>query len=214
MTKQSGFSKKEEALHAATHGLGAILGLVGLVFLVVLASKNGDVWRIVSFSIYGTTLFLLYLASTLYHSITHPKAKHVFRVLDHCSIYFLIAGTYTPFALVTLRGPWGWSFFGVVWALALLGVVFKIFFIHRFNTLSTLIYVAMGWLILIGGKTVLAQIPPAALKWLLAGGIFYTIGAVAFLLNRIRYHHVVWHLFVMAGSICHFGAILFHVLPG
>ena len=204
---------KEETLNAWTHGLGALFGLVGLVVLVVLASPGGDAWHIVSCSIYGVTLVLLFSSSTLYHSCRSERAKHICRIIDHASIYLLIAGTYTPFVLVTLRGAWGWSLFGVVWGLALAGIVFQIFFVDRFRLLQTLIYLLMGWLAVIAAKPLLARVPRPGLLWLLAGGLSYTVGAGFYLWKKLPYHHAVWHLFVLAGAVCHYFAILFYVLP-
>jgi hemolysin III len=206
-------SKGEEIANSITHGIGVGLSIAGLTILVVFASIRGDVWRIVSFSVYGACLTILYTASTLYHSFRSEKVKRFFQILDHASIYLLIAGTYTPFTLVLLRGGWGWSLFGVIWGLAFLGIVFKIFFINRFEILSTLVYLLMGWLIVIAFKPAIDNIPIGGLYWLLAGGLSYSLGVVFFLWERIKYHHAIWHLFVLGGSICHFFAILFYVLP-
>ena len=204
---------KEETINAVTHGLGAVLGSVGLALLVALAALRGDAWHIVSCSIYGATLVLLFTSSTLYHSFRIPRVKHVFRIIDHSSIYLLIAGTYTPFLLVSLRGRWGWSLFGVVWGLALAGIVFQIFFVRRFRLAQTLIYLAMGWLALVAAKPLLARVPKPGLLWLLAGGLFYSLGAVFYLWKRLPFHHGIWHLFVLGGSACHYFAILLYVLP-
>ena len=204
---------KEETINAVTHGLGAVLGTVGLVMLVVKAALHGDAWHIVSCSIYGGTLVLLFTSSTLYHSFCDERVKHAFRIVDHASIYLLIAGTYTPFLLVNLRGGWGWSLFGVVWGLALAGIVFQIFFVDRFRVAQTLIYLAMGWLVIIAGKPLLTKVARPGLLWLLAGGLFYSLGSVFYLWKTLRYHHAVWHLFVLGGSVCHYFAILFYVLP-
>jgi hemolysin III len=204
---------KEETLNAWTHGLGALLSLVGLAVLVFMASLYGDAWHIVSCGIYGVTLVLLFSSSTLYHSCRSERGKHIFRIIDHASIYLLIAGTYTPFVLVNLRGKWGWSLFGVVWGLALAGIVFQIFFVSRFRVLQTLIYLAMGWLGVIAIKPLLTRVPLPGLIWLLAGGLSYTAGALFYLWKRLPFHHAVWHIFVLAGSVCHYFAILFYVLP-
>jgi len=204
---------KEETINAATHGLGTVLGAVGLVVLVAMAVLHGDAWHIASCSIYGGTLVLLFTSSTLYHSCRGERAKHAFRIVDHASIYLLIAGTYTPFLLVNLRGRWGWSLFGVIWALALAGIVFQVFFVSRFRLAQTLIYLAMGWLVLVAVKPLFARVPRAGLLWLLAGGLCYTVGAVFYLWKKLPYHHAVWHLFVLGGSLCHYFAILFYVLP-
>jgi len=204
---------KEEIINALTHGLGAALGAVGLTVLVATAALRGDAWHIVSCSIYGATLVLLFTSSTLYHSFRIPRVKHVFRIIDHSSIYLLIAGTYTPFLLVSLRGRWGWSLFGVVWGLALAGIVFQAFFVNRFRLAQTLVYLAMGWLAVVAVKPMLAHVPRPGLLWLLAGGLSYTLGAVFYLWKKLPYHHGIWHLFVLAGSVCHYFAVLFYVVP-
>ncbi|NQT23870.1 hemolysin III family protein [candidate division KSB1 bacterium] len=203
----------EEIASSITHGIGAALSIAALVILVVLAATRGDAWRVVSFSIYGTTLILLYMASTLYHAIQHKGAKQVFRILDHSFIYLLIAGTYTPFLLVPLRGGWGWSLFGLIWALAITGIVFKAIFINRMKKLSVVIYILMGWMIMIALKPLLAEIPKAGLWWLAGGGLSYTGGVVFYAMKSVKFSHAVWHLFVLGGSICHFFAILLYVLP-
>ncbi len=204
---------KEETMNALTHGLGTALSLGGLVVLVVMAALHGTAWHIVSCSIYGTTLVLLFLSSTLYHSFRDPRIKHILRIIDHASIYLLIAGTYTPLTLVTLRGGWGWSLFGVIWGLAAAGIVFQVFFIGRFRLVQTLVYVAMGWLVIIAGHPLIAHMSVRGLIWILAGGLFYTVGAVFYLWKKLPYSHAVWHLFVLGGSICHYFAILFYVVP-
>jgi len=211
--KEKVYTIGEEIASSITHGIGAVLSIAGLVILVVLAAKKGDAWRIVSFSIYGASLILLYLASTLYHGIQHPGAKHVFQILDHSSIFLLIAGTYTPFLLVNLRGPWGWTLFCIIWTLAVVGIVFKAVFIGKWKKISTLVYVAMGWLVVVALKPMLAVIPKPGLAWLAAGGLAYTGGVVFYAWKSVKFMHMIWHLFVLAGSICHFLAILFYVLP-
>lgn len=204
----------EEIANGITHGIGAMLSVAGLTVLVVLAAIYGDAWRIVSFSIYGTSLVLLYTASTLYHAIQHPDAKRFFRIMDHAAIYLLIAGTYTPITLVNMRGPWGWSIFGFIWALAIIGIIFKTMYTGRYDKISTAAYVLMGWICLIGLKEMLVTIPTGGLVWLVAGGICYTIGVIFYAWQKLPFNHAIWHLFVLGGSICHFFAILFHVLPG
>ncbi|MCA9935217.1 MAG: hemolysin III family protein [Ardenticatenaceae bacterium] len=197
----------EEIANGVTHGIGAMLSIAGLVVLVVTAVLYGTTWHIVSFSIYGTSLIILYMASTLYHSIQIPKARPILRIIDHSSIYLLIAGTYTPFLLTALRGPWGWTLFGIVWGIALLGIIFKIFFINKLEVLSTLAYVGMGWLCVIAFKQMLATVPPPGVTWLVAGGVVYTIGVLFYAIKKIPYNHAIWHLFVLGGSICHFFAV-------
>jgi len=201
----------EEKLNAATHGVGAILAVIGLISLMVVAYSDGGIWHLVSFSIYGTSLVLLYLASTLYHSFTNERIKYIFKILDHAAIYLLIAGTYTPFTLVALHGLLGWIIFGVTWGLAAIGIGFQVFFVKRFKLFSTLCYIFMGWLIVLVVKPLIATLPMMGLYWLIAGGIFYTVGAVFYLARRIPYNHAVWHLFVLAGSASHFIAVFKYV---
>lgn len=203
----------EEVMNAVTHGIGTLLAVAGLVLLTVLAYLHGDIWHIVSFSIYGTTLVLLYLASTLYHSFTNERVKYIFKILDHSAIYLLIAGTYTPFTLVPLHGVLGWTVFGLVWGFAIMGIVMKVFFIGRYKFISTMCYIAMGWFIVLAIKPLLAAVPMLGMVWLLVGGLFYTLGSVFYLWKRIPYNHAIWHLFVLAGSISHFIAVFFYVLP-
>ena len=203
----------EEYLNAVTHGVGAILSMLGLVVLAVAAYTHGSIWHVISFSMYGFSLVLLYLASTLYHSFTGAKIKYIFKIFDHAAIYLLIAGTYTPFTLVLLHGVLGWTIFGVIWSLACVGVVLTIFFVQRFKLLSTICYIGMGWLILVCLKPLAAVLPTAGLGWLIAGGVFYTVGAVFYLCQRLPYNHAVWHLFVLAGSVSHFITVYYYVLP-
>ena len=212
-TNVMGYSVGEEIANSVTHGIGAGLSVAGLTLLVALAAIYGDVWRVVSFSIYGSSLVLLYLASTLSHSIQHPKVKRILRIFDHSAIYLLIAGTYTPFTLVSMRGPWGWTLFGVVWGLALLGIAFKTVFIGRYEKWATAAYVLMGWLVVIAFKEMLVTVPPGGIVWLVIGGVVYTLGVLFYAWEKLPYNHAIWHLFVLGGSICHFFAILFHVLP-
>ncbi|MBD3167690.1 hemolysin III family protein [bacterium] len=204
-------SLREEIANSISHGLGVLFGIAALVILVVLAARQGDAWRVVSFSIYGASIIMLYLASTLYHAFTRERTKRFFKLMDHASIYFLIAGTYTPILLVAMRGPWGWSMFGVIWGLAILGVLFKIFFIGRLKVLSVLIYLLMGWMIVIAFKPMLAMVPPGMLFWLIVGGACYSLGVVFYVWRTFPFHHTVWHLFVLSGSISHFMGILLHL---
>ncbi len=205
-------SIREEIASALTHGLGAVFALAGSAVLITLAAINGDGWQLFSSIVFGVALLLLYTASTLYHAIQHPVAKGRLKVFDHCAIYVLIAGTYTPFMLIGLRGPWGWSMFAAIWTLALAGVVFKLFYTGRFKALSTGIYIAMGWLIVVAIKPMLAAIDLWTLGWLLAGGLSYTLGTYFYHRESIRYSHAIWHLFVIGGSVCHFVAVTAQVL--
>lgn len=210
---ESGSLDREELANSITHAIGVALSLAALVILVVYAAMQGDGWKVVSFSIYGTTLVLLYTASTLYHSFSSERARHYLKIFDHSAIYLLIAGTYTPFLLVMIRGAWGWTLFGIIWGLAIVGIIFKLFFVHRFNVVSTIIYLLMGWLILIAFRPLITYVPENGLYWLLAGGLSYSFGVIFYLWKRIPYHHAIWHLFVLGGSIFHFFAVLFYVLP-
>jgi hemolysin III len=205
-------SPAAEIANSATHGLGAILSVVALTLLVVSAALGGGARRIVGGAVFGGSLVLLYTMSTIYHSLINPRAKAVFQILDHSAIYLLIAGTYTPFCLVTLRGGWGWSLFGIIWGLAALGVTFKAVFGDRFEVLSTAVYLGMGWLIVIAAKPLYRSIPGGGLAWLAAGGAFYSLGVGFFAWRRLRFHHAVWHLFVLGGSLCHVVAVLGYVL--
>lgn len=200
-----------EKFNSITHLVGAVLALAGLVVLVAEAARQGDPWKIVSFSVYGATLFMLYGASALYHSL-RGRAKVVFRKLDHLAIYLLIAGTYTPFMLVTLRGGWGWSLFGVIWGLAIFGMVLEFLPRRRARVLSVAIYFLMGWLVLVAFGPLWAALPLGGLVWLVAGGLFYTVGAIFYGLDgKLRHAHGIWHLFVLAGSASHYFAILYYV---
>ena len=200
-----------ERVNSITHLIGTILSLVGAVVLIVLAAQQGDPWKIVSFSIYGATLVLLYLFSTLYHGVRGP-AKQVFKKIDHSAIYLLIAGTYTPVALVTLRGPWGWSLFGVVWALAVIGITQDLLHTKGRRGLSVVIYLLMGWLALVAIRPLMDALPEAGIAWLVAGGVSYTVGVLFFALhNKIPYGHEIFHLFVLAGSACHYVMIFRYV---
>jgi len=212
-TSKQIYSLGEEIANSITHGIGAGLSIAGLTLLVALAVMNGNIYQIVSFSIYGATLTILYLASTLYHSFQQPRVKRIFRIFDHAAIFLLIAGTYTPFLLVGVRGTIGWTLLVVVWGLALLGVGFKALFINRFQKLSVLAYILMGWLSVIAAKEMLANIPLGGLIWLAAGGAIYTIGIIFYALKKYRYTHTVWHVFVLGGSICHYFAILLYLAP-
>ena len=201
-----------ETANAVTHGIGAVLAIGALVILVVFATRYGGPWHVVSFSIYGSTLVLLYLASTLYHSFQNKRVKYILRIIDHAAIFLLIAGTYTPFTLVTLREQYGWVIFGVVWALAIVGIALKVFFVNKYAVLSTLFYLLMGWLIIFSIHSLFANLAGRSLFFLGAGGLFYTLGILFYLQKGKLLRHAIWHLFVLAGSICHFFAI-FYILP-
>ena len=210
------YTAGEEIAHALTHGIGIVLAIAGLTVMVARATLYGDAWHIVGAAIFGATLVLMYTASTLYHSIpgaTLPRTKKVLRVVDHSSIYLLIAGSYTPFTLVTLNGPWGWGLFATVWTLALVGVVFKLFATGRFEKLSLFIYLAMGWCIVVAIKPLVHALPLGGLVLLLLGGLSYTGGVAFYVWERLRYHHAIWHFFVLAGSVLQYFAVLFYVIP-
>lgn len=201
----------EEIANSITHGLGVLLSIAGLSVLVTLAATRGTAWHIVACSIYGTTLVLLYLSSTLYHAIQAPRAKRIFRILDHSAIYLLIAGTYTPFVLIALRGWLGWTLFGLQWGLAIAGILFKSFVTERYEIASTVVYALMGWMGMVGIKSMYASLSFGGVAWILAGGLCYTVGILFFALNR-RYCHAVWHIFVLGGSVCHFVAVLRYIV--
>ena len=210
----SRYSLGEEIAHSITHGVGAVLAIAGLAVLVAFAALRGNAWHVVGCSVYGATLVLMYAASTIYHAVPQPRAKRVFRILDHSSIYLVIAGTYTPFTLVTLRGAWGWTLFGLVWGMAALGIVFKALALGRLRILSVVFYLVMGWLVVLASKPLLHALRPGGLILLAAGGAAYTLGVVFFAWKRMPYHHMIWHLFVLTGSVLHFFAVLFYVVPG
>jgi len=205
------YSFKEELFNSITHGVGALFSIAALVILVAFSSIKGDVWGIVSFSIYGATMFLLYLFSTLYHSICVEKAKRVLRIFDHASIFLLIAGSYTPIALVAMRGTWGWSIFAVIWSLALLGIVLNIINFERTKKITTVLYVLMGWLMIVAIKPMLQMIPHGLFVWLLIGGIIYSLGIIFYLCRKIPFNHGIWHLFVLGGSVVHYLGFLIYL---
>ena len=198
--------------NSITHGVGAALALVGATYLII-ASTRGSASIIASCSVFASTLVLVYLCSTLYHSLVRTRARHVFHVLDHSAIYLLIAGTYTPFTLVSLRGAVGWTLFAVVWTLAIAGIIFKSFAVGRFAAASTVVYLLQGWVVVFAARPLIHAIGPQGLLWLGAGGAAYTLGIIFFAMDRIPYFHAAWHLFVLAGSIAHYFAILFYVIP-
>ena len=204
-------SSGEEIANSVTHGIGALLSVVALVILIIVAGKRGDMWHLVSFSIYGFTLVLLYLSSTLYHSFTKPRIKNLFARFDHVSIFLLIAGTYTPILLTTIRGTRGWILFGIIWGLALTGAIIRSIYLHRFRKLMVAVYLGMGWMFVLAGKQIILNLPSISLTYLVAGGLAYSIGVIFYMWRKLPYSHGIWHLFVLAGSMLHFFAIYFSV---
>ncbi|WP_298417265.1 hemolysin III family protein [uncultured Kordia sp.] len=207
------YSPLEEKLNILSHGLGVILGIIALLFLVKQAIQYGETIHLVSCTIYGLSIIVLYLASTLYHKTTTPKLRNRLRVFDHAAIYLLIAGTYTPFALITLEGTTGWIIFGTVWAFAVVGITLKLFFTGQFDKLSTLMYVFMGWIIVFAINPLMENLSSDGLFWLFAGGVAYTVGAILYSIRKLPFNHAIFHIFVLAGSICHFISVYFYVLP-
>ncbi|RKQ28442.1 PAQR family membrane homeostasis protein TrhA [Oceanobacillus halophilus] len=207
------FSKGEEIANAITHGIGAVLSIAGLVVLIVYSSLYGTAWHIVSFTIFGTTMVLLYTSSTLVHALRPGKAKDLFEIFDHSSIYLFIAGSYTPFTFHVIQGSLGWTMFGVVWGLAIGGIVFKSFFVKRYLFTSTILYVLMGWIIVLGWDEIVNNLHDNGVILLVAGGLCYTIGAIFYVWRGFKYHHMVWHIFVLAGTILHFFCVLIYLLP-
>jgi hemolysin III len=203
---------REEVWNALTHGAGAVFSIVGGAVLITLTALSGDGWQLAGAVVFSISLMLLYVASTLYHAVPHPIAKGRLKIFDHCAIYILIAGSYTPFTLVGLRTHGGWWLFGAIWSLAIMGIVFKLFFTGRFKLVSTLIYLAMGWLIIVAIKPMMVALSPAMLMWLIAGGLAYTFGTIFYMSKRIPYTHAIWHGFVLLGSACHFVAVSLQVL--
>ena len=207
------YSPEEEKINIISHAFAFILSIVGLPLLIIRANLHGDVWHIVSFSIFGASLIILYAASTLYHNAKRPELRKRLKIFDHASIYVLIAGTYTPFTLVTLHGTLGWVIFGIAWGLALTGIILKLFFTGKYKLISTIMYVLMGWVIVFAIKPLIANLPLDGLLWLSAGGIFYTIGAILYSIKKIKFNHAIFHVFVLFGSFCHFMSVYFYVLP-
>ena len=207
------YSPIEEKINIATHAIGFMLSIVAFILLVTHANLHGDVWHIVSFSIFGASLMILYAASTFYHSAKKPELRSRLKIFDHASIYILIAGTYTPFTLVTLKGTIGWVIFGTSWGLSLTGITLKFFFTGKYNLISTIMYVLMGWVIVFAIKPLINNLPLEGLLWLLAGGIFYTIGAILYSIKNIKFNHAIFHMFVLNGSFCQFMSVFFYVLP-
>lgn len=203
----------EEIAHAVSHGVGIVLAIGGLATLVAMAALRGDVWHVATSAVFGATLVLLYTASTVYHAVPWPRAKRVLRVLDHSAIYLAIAGTYTPFTLGPLRGPWGWTLFGVVWIGAIVGIVQKSLALGRAPIFSVVLYALLGWSVVVAFGPLTRHLAPAGVSLLLAGGLCYTVGILFFAWDRLRYHHFIWHLLVLAGSVLHYLAVLFFVIP-
>lgn len=208
------YTRLEERLNFLSHGVAALVSLVGTVVLVALAAGQSDLWKIVSFSIYGGSMTLLFLASTLYHSATSPNARRLFKMLDHCAIFLLIAGTYTPFLLVNMRAGAGWALFAIIWGLAAMGIVLKLVYGHRFKALRVGIYLGMGWLIVFASGELAETVSDLGFWLIVAGGVVYTLGVVFYLFKRIPFNHAIWHLFVVGGSTCHFLAVYVGVLHG
>jgi len=205
--------RDEEIVNAVSHGIGLGLAIAALVVLLVKASLYGSGWHRAGFLVYGVTLIILYLSSTLYHSVPQGKGKNILRIFDHSAIFLLIAGTYTPFTLILLRGPLGWTIFSVVWGIALIGIIGKIFWLEKFAIPSVFMYLIMGWLIVFALRPLAEGLDQASLWLLIAGGLSYTIGLIFYALRPLKFHHAIWHLFVLGGSICHFFTVLF-LLPG
>ena len=207
------YSVLEEVIHAVTHGVGVLLSIAGLTWMLYLSIGAADPWRIVASSIYGATLIMLFLASTIYHGMYASRHREIFKLLDHCAIYLLIAGTYTPFLLVAMRNSTGWWMFGIIWALATAGIIKKLWFRHRFPKLALASYLAMGWLAVVAAPQFVQALGPNGIAWLVAGGLCYTVGAVFYAIDRVPFNHAVWHLLVLGGGICHFLGVVWHVLP-
>jgi len=207
------YSAGEEIAHTATHAVGLLLSIAGLAVLVTFSAQNGNIWHIVSTSVFGATLIMLYATSTLYHGIPHAKAKPILQKLDHAAIYLLIAGTYTPFTLVSLRGEWGWTLFGLVWSIAIAGVMLELISKQRYKRVSIGLCLGLGWLVLIAIKPMLRSVETGGLLLLLAGGLSYSFGVIFYVWKSLPYHHAIWHLFVLAGSVLQFFSILFFVVP-
>jgi hemolysin III len=206
--KHVDYSLVEEKMNFITHLIGAGLSVLGLAALMFFSAKRHSVEMFISFTAYGLSMIVLYISSTLYHSGFSPKIRHFFRVADHCSIYLLIAGTYTPIALIGLGGKTGWTLAIIIWSIALIGIIYKSMFVHKYNFISTIVYLLMSWMCVAFAKQLIAHLPHATLIWLLIGGFFYTAGITFYLWHKLHHHHGIWHIFVLCGSICHFIAIL------
>ncbi len=213
MTIQMRYSPGEEIANSLTHGIGILLSIGGLGVLTAFASVFGSARHIVGVSIFGFTMVLLYTSSTLYHSIPIPRVKSILRLIDHSAIFLLIAGTYTPFTLITLQGPWGWTLFGIVWAVAAAGIIFQTNLILRYPIISVVLYILMGWVVIVAIKPLTERIAPGGLALLFGGGMSYTFGVLFYAWRKLPYHHAIWHLFVLGGTVLHFFAILLFVIP-
>lgn len=211
--KTTFYDSKEETLNVITHGIGFLLSIAALVILVVSAAKYGTARHITSFAIFGASLIVLYAASTLYHYAKNPELRQKLNIFDHSAIYVLIAGTYTPFTLIVLKGWVGWTIFGISWGLALAGIIFKVFYFGKYDKISTLAYVLMGWVIILAIKPLIENLPLGGLVWLFMGGLSYSLGAIFYSMKRIRFNHAIFHVFVLLGSFCHFMAVFLYVLP-
>jgi len=211
--RPAGYSPGEEIANVITHAIGAVLSGAGLAILMVFSALYGDAWHVATSAVFGAMLIFLYSASTVYHAVPGEKAKHVTKIIDHAGIYLLIAGTYTPFTLVTLRGPWGWGLFAAVWTLAVIGIALEAAWVYRPKWLSAAVYLAMGWMVVLASRKLVAALPPNGLKLLFGGGLVYSLGTVFYVMKRVRYHHAVWHAFVLGGSVLHFLAVALYVIP-
>jgi len=212
MSSAKKYSLIEEIAHSVSHGIGVILGIIGLVVMLWLSFEYGDVWHVVSVSIYGFSVILLYSASTLYHALTNVKAKRFFQLMDHAAIFVLIAGTYTPFLLVNLRGPWGWTLFVIIWSIAIGGVLLETMKKERIKWLSLTLYLGLGWMALVAMKPMLELVNTTGLLLLLAGGLLYSFGVIFYVRKQMVFHHAIWHVFVLAASVAHFFAVIYGVI--
>ncbi|HHJ34826.1 MAG TPA: hemolysin III family protein [Gammaproteobacteria bacterium] len=213
MNTHKGYSLLEERINISSHVIGLLLSIVALVFLVIRATASGELVNIISFTVFGMSLIALYAASTIYHSAPVSERRNRLRIVDHAAIYVLIAGSYTPFTLITLEGLTGWLLFGIAWGMALTGIILKIFFTGRYDLISTLMYVFMGWIIIFAINPLMENLSPDGLSWLVAGGVAYTVGAILYGIDKMKFNHAIFHVFVLLGSFCHFMAVYFYVLP-
>lgn len=212
MSETHTFTKSEEIANAITHGIGAVLSIIALVFLILNSAQHGNAWHVVSFTLFGSTMLLMYICSTMLHSLPSGKAKDIFEILDHSAIYFFIAGSYTPFMFLVVKGWVGWTIFGVVWGLAIGGTVFKSFFAKKFVLYSTLLYVVMGWLIVFAWKPLMSNLHPNGILLLVIGGLLYTVGSIFYVWRGFKYHHMLWHVFVIGGSVAHFFCVFLYLV--